>query len=77
MDKKIQTNESPNKEVVIAFLQTHITIPAMGVNTETKLSSETTKGATIELTDNGSLIVRKEGKVAFIPSSNVKVALLK
>lgn len=64
------------KEVKLAFLQAQINLPEMGLLSCTHLGADKTPGVTIMM-DAAGLMLTKGKVTAFVPMTNVKVAVLK
>lgn len=65
-----------DREVKVAFLQAQINVPEMGLLSQTMLGGDKTPGLKITINDHG-LMLTKDKQVAFVPMTNVKVAVLK
>ena len=73
----LPTNSHDSSPIVsIAYLQAPVSFHAIGVAQVTELSPNKTPGVVVSLV-NGGLMIRKGELAAFIPGTNVKIAILK
>lgn len=71
----------PNKDIVdvqLVFFQTFISVPTMGLLTETAIDISSPKFRDLKMKMNSDfLLITKGNLTALVPSANIKVALCK